>query len=70
MSNLFIDQAALQTKILTGPQRHQYNKKRRVPTESIGEEQKKGLHQLRRRIFTENIDEARKEDYKVFFMSR
>ena len=31
MSNLFIEQATLQTKILTGPQSHQYDKKHLIP---------------------------------------
>ena len=37
-----------------------------VFTEIIGEGHKKGLHQLKRPIFTENIDEAQKDSEKVF----
>ena len=41
MSNLFLERAALQTKLLTGPQSHQYNKKRLVPAEIMGKDQRK-----------------------------
>ena len=61
MSNLFIERAVLQTKILTGSQSHQYNNECLILTEIIGEDQKKGLHQFRRPFFTDNIDEAHKD---------
>ena len=59
MSNLFFERAALQTKILTGPQCH---KKRLVPTAIMDEDkQKKGLHRLRHPVFTEILGEDQKK---------